>query len=106
MNMDTEEAVNLIFKERSRQVLDEGWTRQHDDEHEKGELAMAAACYAAPEKVFVERREFAICSPDYLDAWPWDKEWDKRDKHDRQRRLVIAGALIVAELERLSRIED
>jgi hypothetical protein len=27
--------------------------------------------------------------------------WDKRRKHDRRRKLVIAGALIAAEIDRL-----
>jgi hypothetical protein len=35
------------------------------------------------------------------DAWPWSRNWDKRDKHSRTRRLEIAGALIAAEIDRL-----
>ena len=31
------------------------------------------------------------------------REGDKRDKHDRRKRLVIAAAWIVAEIERLDR---
>lgn len=96
-----------VEKERRRDELDEGWSREHDDEHDKGEMAMAAACYAAPEPISVWRSHVeGLGSNVFIDAWPWDKKWDKRDKHDRKRRLVIAGALIVAELERLDRIED
>ena len=42
------EGIRLIAAERQRQVDVEGWTPAHDDEHDEGELAIAAACYAAP----------------------------------------------------------
>ncbi len=35
--------------------------------------------------------------------WPWAREWNKKEQHSRIRQLVIAGALIVAELDRLQR---
>jgi hypothetical protein len=83
--------VQEILKERRRQIEQEGWTAQHDDdEHPFGELAKAAACYAYPD-------------PQDVWAWPWDACWDKRDQHSRRRQLVIAGALTVAEIERLDR---
>lgn len=109
-----------IAAERKRQVSKEGWSSEHDDEHGGGELALAAICYAAPEDVFVyEKRDVQVNSSrgidencysyptrlvlDYYDPWPWDEEWDKRDKHGRIRRLEIAGALIAAEIDRLQR---
>ena len=45
--------IELIQEERTRQVQEEGWTPEHDEEHGDGELALAAACYAIPE----DRRE-------------------------------------------------
>lgn len=89
--------ADLIAAERQRQMAKEGWTPAHDDEHVSGELAWAAVCYAAPGSVYSD-------GSDMVDPWPWAKEWDKRDKHDRQRRLVIAGALIAAEIDRLRRL--
>ena len=98
--MNTKQAIDLVLEERLRQVEEEGWTGEHDDEHVGGQLAMAAACYATwPNRLAVR---FGDGPMDTLDAWPWDVEWDKRDKYDQQRRLVIAAALIVAELERVS----
>lgn len=94
--------ISEIGKERGRQVSEEGWTPEHDDEHDGGELSMAAACYAAA-------RPLSTFNPDngcFDDAWPWHPSWDKRHKHSRRRQLVIAGALIVAELERLERAGD
>lgn len=91
--------VDLIAEERQRQIHQEGWTAEHDaKDHHKGGLVRAALCYA----------DNAL--PDhysYLDpsTWPWDPTWDKRSKHGRRRSLVIAGALIAAELDRLIREE-
>jgi hypothetical protein len=40
--------VELIKNERERQVNEEGYTPEHDDEHDLGELGLAAALYALP----------------------------------------------------------
>ena len=92
-----------IAAERQRQLEKEGWTPQHDNEHTKGEMALAAALYASPEPLFypMEHEGGAI---EFVDPWPWDREWDKRKKHNRIRQLEIAGALIAAELDRLCRV--
>jgi hypothetical protein len=75
-----------IFAERSRQIVDEGFTLEHDDEHVDGDLAVAAAAYAANDK----------------EGWPWALDsWNPGT--DRRRRLIKAGALIMAEIERLDR---
>lgn len=108
------EAIELVKQERRRQIEQEGWTPKHDDSHSRGEMAMAAACYAAPIPIRAEMEVSCGCrglsecthvfgKSEWLDPWPWDKEWDKRGKHDRLRQLVIAAALLVAEIERLQR---
>ena len=38
--------IEAIAAERQRQIEAEGWTPGHDDTHDRGELARAAACYA------------------------------------------------------------
>lgn len=38
--------IELIAAERKRQVESEGWTPEHDDQHDSDEMAMAAAVYA------------------------------------------------------------
>jgi hypothetical protein len=103
-----EKVIEEIREERKRQMAVEGWTPQHDDEHLHGEMADAAACYAATKKILVRTRlhrsgSFCGSYSTTIDAWPWACEWDKRVKHPRRRQLVIAAALIVAELERLDR---
>lgn len=79
----------LIAQERQRQI-DEGWTPEHDDRHEHGELYIAASCY--------------MCLDDFEDApelWPWHRKWWK--PKDRISNLVRAGAMIAAEIDRLQR---
>lgn len=108
------EGARLIAEERLRQLEKEGWTPQHDDDHSSGELAWAAACYAAPERIYTHRR-FAH-SLSFSDPWPFDEKYDKRpydgnvarpEKATREQRislLVRAGGLIAAEIERLQRV--
>lgn len=89
--------LQLIAAERRRQVEVEGWTPEHDDAHGEGELAAAAGCYALS----------AVNGLDDSEAkrfWPWEWSWWK--PVDKKRALVKAGALIVAELERLIREEE
>ena len=110
------DGAKRIARERERQINAEGWTPEHDDEHDGDELAWAAVCYAAPGPVQSEREIRATCGcreamcphepmfgPGFVDPWPWDESWDKRGQHDRIRQLEIAGALIAAEIDRLLR---
>lgn len=91
----------MIEQERLRQITREGFSLEHDlQTSAPGQLAMAAACYAAPEAIYAFRAD-ASGSTECVDAWPpgWNLAWDKRKKHDRIKQLVIAGALIAAELD-------
>ena len=53
-------AAQDVLTERRRQVEAEGWTTAHDDEHEDGQLAAAAASYAV-----------ASVNPSAFAAPPW-----------------------------------
>lgn len=83
-----------VLAERQRQVTAEGWTPGHDDEYEHGELADAAGCYALSSELF-------DCAGEPPRPWPWPDEWWKPT--NRRRDLVKAGALILAEIERIDR---
>ncbi|ENZ7751195.1 ead/Ea22-like family protein [Klebsiella pneumoniae] len=87
-------AAAAVLAERKRQVAAEGWTPGHDDEYEHGELADAAGCYALSSELF-------DCAGEPPRPWPWPDEWWKPT--NRRRDLVKAGALILAEIERLDR---
>ena len=86
------QAARDIVAERVRQVVKEGWSPEHDDQHAGGELAAAASCYA------LNAGAYRRLTPK---AWPFDSEWWKPG--DERRDLVKAGALILAEIERLDR---
>jgi hypothetical protein len=84
-----------IGKERKRQKEVEGWTDENDDKYVNNELADAAICY--------------LVDPQHRDTepfpWPWDESWWKPSE-DRIRELEKAGALIVAEIDRLRRQKE
>lgn len=85
-----------VLAERRRQIDVEGWTPEHDDEHDACELSDAAACYALGSE--------AADVGDVPGCWPqsWDESWWRPSK-DRRRNLVKAAALLLAEIERLDR---
>jgi len=94
--------IEEIAAERERQKSAEGWTAEHDDAHRDGSLSRAAAVYAMPHSI----REFYIgrVTGTVLDlVWPidWGRQWFK--PKDRRRDLIRAGALLVAEIERMDR---
>ena len=95
--------IELINKERQRQINEEGWSKLHDMQHVYGELANAAATYAMePECREALTKLVYDCELDKIPpTWPWNEKWYKPTPNDRIRELVKAGALIAAEIDRL-----
>jgi hypothetical protein len=97
--------VELIAAERQRQIDQEGWTPEHDDQHRAGELGQAAACYADPGREtrprWVEGISGRMARAAIPLRWPWEYGSWKPTPDDRLRELVKAGALIAAEIDRL-----
>ena len=98
-------SVGMIAAERRRQVEGESWTSLHDDGHDAGQLALAAACYAiesAGRGSFEVRLGHGGGLEINVDAlglyWPFDRSWWKSGTEIRN--LVKAGALIAAEIDR------
>lgn len=90
--------AELIAAERARQIDAEGWTPLHDAGHVHGQLAQAAACYALPADQRACERGELLPPRD----WPWDDRFWKPSPQDRVRELARAGALIAAEIDRLT----
>ncbi|HGG2623030.1 TPA: hypothetical protein ACJFUF_004349 [Yersinia enterocolitica] len=90
-----------IANERLRQINAEGWKPEHDDQHANGELAMAACEYAKQAAVAPWDEDIDYDQHPSGKFWPWDESCWKPTTP--RRDLVKAGALIVAELERLDR---
>jgi hypothetical protein len=93
----------LIQAERNRQQNEEGYLMEHDDQHTKGELANFACCYALDPMGGDASNIISTLKPD-----GWELKLSCNENTDdnidgRIRDLVKAGALIVAEIERLHR---
>ena len=105
-NKKTSDILELIRQERERQIA-KGFSLEHDDKETNGELARAACIYAMPQDL----RQF-----DFFDfskpqhrilniqkkVWPYKEAFNS--SYDRITELTKAAALIVAEIERLTRI--
>ncbi|KNY09504.1 hypothetical protein AKG08_17275 [Achromobacter piechaudii] len=96
-------AARDVLSERQRQISAEGWEPENDDQYDSGELASAAASYAQCAGLQHEGATTgnAFKTP-YVENWPWSEYWWKPST-DPRRNLVKAGALILAEIERLDR---
>lgn len=93
-----------VLAERQRQVTAEGWSPKHDDQYKNTELAFAASCYAfhaAAASWDLEDNGIPYDSHPVPKQWPWDPSWWRPT--DARRDLVKAGALILAEIERIDR---
>ncbi len=88
-----------VRAKRVRQIGHHGYSFRHDDEHDRGELAMAAIPYI--------QAAWCQLTPDELQVyWPWEGDSFKPAPTDTKRELLLnAAALLVAEIERLDRAE-
>lgn len=98
--------AKLIAEERTRQVEKENWSAMHDDDHDRGCLAMAGECYV---KHYRQRNHMFDLSPMNYQSEPvpdeWPADWSDESWKPKSpiRDLVRAGALIAAEIDRLQR---
>ena len=96
-------AIMAVAIERARQVSALGWTPEHDDRHDRDlALPRAAACYALAGTggngpFWITRHQ----TPQQV--WPYRWEWKPKD---RRTNLVRAAALLIAEIERIDRVEE
>ncbi|HHN0557141.1 TPA: hypothetical protein ACRNVP_005689 [Pseudomonas aeruginosa] len=104
-----------VQAERRRQVEAEGWTPEHDDEHDSGELAAAGAAYALHAADHLNPYSQGDGGDEAPSCWPWhdgiagrgegpektEPAWWKPSTP--RRDLVKACALALAEIERLDR---
>lgn len=93
-------AIIKTLEERQRQIHEEGFSAEHDDDHTNGQLAYAAACYAFATKD--SGVDLQLKEPDT--TWPWHESWWKPSP-DPKRNIIKAMALLAAEYDRLERAE-
>lgn len=100
--------VEIIAAERKRQIEVKGYTPEHDNEHDLGELALAAALYSLPYDVFVGG-ERLIKEDDFISlhiALETGCGFYVDPEPDKLKRLAKAGALIAAEIDRINRAAE
>ncbi len=86
-------ALEMIAEKHRTNREHKSYTPEHDDEHVAGELIDAAISFLMHDLTGIKNAK---------DWWPFEEEeWKPSD--DPIRNLVAAGALIVAEIERLQR---
>lgn len=98
-------ALHLFAAERSRQIQAEGYSPDKDDGYVNGHLARAAATYALPNQQRLESPyTYHTDEGKHVPCmWPWGAKSWKPTPNDRLREVVKAGALLLAEAERLIR---
>jgi hypothetical protein len=106
----TSKAILDVVAERRRQTEVEGFSPDHDDKHDRGQLVRAAVNYAAAASVsiYLGRSHDFTEPPPFREhgqavRWPWGDRWWKPGK--ARRMLVKAASLIIAEIERIDRSE-
>lgn len=114
--------IELIAAERKRQIEEEGWSLEHDDQHTTGALVAAAIAYAALETMYVYRsvgddhvfvdatsrlpffRE--VEETRYSDDSSRYRIYSEKKQYSRIQSLIVAGAFIAAEIDRLQRVDE
>lgn len=105
--IDVSKGMFDVIAERGRQVDFERFDPAFDDNNRKGgELSTAAACYLlidfdpTGESGWMKRRVVGVIN----NIWPFASAWWK--PRGKRWNLVRAAALIIAEIERLDRLQD
>ena len=91
--------TDLIVAERNRQINELGWTPEHDQNHDEATLTDAAIAYLLLSHRWPELPH----GRDAQDFWPWEfgERWRRTILKPRLEKLVEAGALIAAEIDRV-----
>lgn len=102
--MSSKTDIQEVHAERARQIAVEGWSPEHDDKHADAEMLRAAVIYYHHATRPADW-PLALRADGSPVSWPWDREWWKPEKGPR-RCLIVAGALCLAERERIMRRHD
>jgi hypothetical protein len=89
-------ATAAIEAERQRQIEAEGFDAARDDGYTERQLWAAGVCY-------FERATLEVPAYPAPKGWPWAKRWWKPGTAERD--LIRAGALMLAEIDRMRRLK-
>lgn len=106
--------IELIAQERQEQIEKHGYNKSHDKKHDGGNLALNASILASPQVIY-EIEAFANSTR--INALNVSPDWklphlaqkgniivhnSKLGKRERIKQLIVAGALICAEIDRIN----
>lgn len=96
-------AIELIQEERKKQIA-KGYTAEHDDTHIGEEIADCAALYALSNNAidFINEQ---WGNDMHLHFWQFDINSYRPNPNNRIKQLTKAAAMLVAEIERIQRLE-
>ena len=113
MGVEMASALGDIAAERDKQRRVLGFGNDRDDQYTMGQLASGAAMYAYASTLPQAERNFTNTARTDQDGGTitinllrhlWPNNWKPPTWHDRRHQLVKAGAMIVAEIERIDRL--
>lgn len=91
--------IDKIGKERKEQIEKHGYTPEKDSQYKGRQLAEVAATLIHP-TIGTPRKRLSLMPSDWN-----DEILLKMCKKEYEERLIIAGALIAAEIDRIQEIE-
>lgn len=99
-----ETGVEIIAKERKRQIEELGFDYTNDSLYADQQLARAGAWYAMTKLNRGEFKKTNEITEEELgiksqEIWPWDRKYWKPTPEDRIKELAKAGALIAAQID-------
>ena len=115
MGVEMARALGDIVVERDKQRRVLGYGNDRDDQYTVGQLASAAAMYAYASTFLDAKRDYLRTARTDQDGSTitinllrhlWPNNWKPPTWHDRRHQLVKAGAMIVAEIERIDRLAE
>lgn len=99
----TEAVLEEVLLERQRQIITHRYDQEHDDAHDWGELAVAAVVYVDA-SLTNSKGKCYLSAKQLQKRWPWDSRF--KAASSRRSNLLKAVAMLVAEIERLDRVQS
>lgn len=98
-----------VLDERAKQIA-KGYTPEHDDAHQRGELAQAAA-WKIMMAIELHGAELSVTPPRGFPGsaavpWPWPDDEGRVPVPPVRRGYIVAITMLLAEVERLDRLRE
>ena len=99
--------IELIAKEREEQIEKHGFNAEHDARqyNSKGELIQAACYLLCKDSLLIEAHPSNLRYALFPSAWNEDYK-TKFDQKDDLQSIIVAGALIAAEIDRILNLKN